>query len=97
MKGIGINALAIEFSYLVQALFYSIVGTSLGLVTVYSILMPFIAKHPIDFPFSDGILVAPFESTMLRVLVLFICTLMASYIPSRMIIKKNTLNSILGR
>ena len=56
-----------------------------------------LAAHPIDFPFSDGILVAPANQTFFRVGLLVISTLIAGYIPAWMIIRKNTLDSILGR
>ena len=55
------------------------------------------AAHPIDFPFSDGILVAPLDQTFFRVGLLVASTLIAGYIPAWMIIRKNTLDSILGR
>jgi len=97
MKGIGICGEAIQVSYIIQALFYIISGTTLGMLVLYGFLKPYIDKNPIDFPFSDGILVAPIEDVVFRIVILIIITIIASYIPSKMIIKKNTLNSILGR
>ena len=97
LKGIGIDGKAIEISYMFQSLFYAIIGSAIGLVVLYGFLVPFIAAHPIDFPFSDGILVAPFGETMVRVALLVLATIIAGYIPARMIVKKNTLDSILGR
>jgi len=64
---------------------------------LYVFLQPAIAAHPIDFPFSDGILVAPIGGTMLRIGLLMLTTLVAGFIPARMVVRKNTLNSILGR
>ena len=97
MKGIGINGGAIEMSYIMQSIAYATVGTIIGLVLLYGVLVPFFLKNPISFPFSDGILVAPIGQTALRVLLLFLTTLVAGYIPARIIIRKNTLDSILGR
>ena len=97
MKGIGVSSLAIEVSYIIQSFTYAAVGTLIGLVLLYGFLQPYIAAHPINFPFSDGILVAGLGGTSLRVLLLFITTLIAGFIPARMIIKRNTLDSILGR
>ena len=97
MKGIGINGTAIELSYVFQSIFYALFGSMIGLATVYGFLVPFIARHPIDFPFSDGILVAPVGATLIRVGLLVFSTIVAGYIPARMIIRKNTLDSILGR
>lgn len=97
LKGIGISGRAIEISYIFQSIFYAVVGSSIGLVIVYVFLVPLFLAHPIDFPFSDGILVAPLDSTLYRVGLLVFATLIAGYIPARMIIRKNTLDSILGR
>ena len=97
LKGIGIHGRAIEVSYVFQSVFYALVGSLLGLVLVYAFLVPFFYAHPIDFPFSDGILVAPLGTTLLRVGLLVVTTVVAGFIPAMMIIRKNTLDSILGR
>lgn len=97
LKGIGISGEAIEISYVFQSLFYAVIGSALGLLVLYGILVPTLAAHPIDFPFSDGILVAPIDGTAVRVLLLVFTTVIAGYLPSRMIVRRNTLDSILGR
>jgi len=97
LKGIGIDGKAIEMSYVFQSVFYALFGSAIGLFLVYGFLVPAFAAHPIDFPFSDGILVAPPDQTFFRVGLLVIATLVAGYIPAWMIIRKNTLDSILGR
>lgn len=97
LKGIGISGVAIEVSYIFQSFFYAITGSVIGFVVLYGLLQPFIAAHPINFPFSDGILVAPLGETMIRVALLVFTTIIAGYIPARMIVRRNTLDSILGR
>lgn len=97
LKGIGINGQAIELSYVMQSIFYAVIGSIVGLVIVYAVLVPALAANPIDFPFSDGILVAPLGETLSRIGLLIAATIIAGYIPARMIVRKNTLNSILGR
>lgn len=97
MKGIGISEKAIEFSYVLQSLFYASLGGLIGVFIVYVLLVPLFLAHPLDFPFSDGILVAPVASTLIKFALLLIVTLFAGYIPARSIVKKNTLDSILGR
>ena len=97
MKGIGISERAIEVSYIFQSIFYASLGGALGIFVVYVVLVPFFDAHPLDFPFSDGILVAPIDGTMFRFALLLIVTLIAGYIPARRIVKHNTLDSILGR
>ena len=97
LKGIGISARAIEISYVFQSLFYAVIGATIGFVALYGFLVPYLAAHPINFPFSDGILYAPLPDTFLRILLLVVTTLIAGYIPAQMIVRKNTLDSILGR
>lgn len=97
MKGIGIHSTAIEVSYVVQSLIYAGVGMALGAAIVFGFLKPAIAANPIDFPFSDGILVATASGTLLRAGVLFLSTIVAGYIPARLVVKGNTLDAILGR
>ena len=97
LKGIGITPRAILISYMMQALLYAIIGSILGSVAVFGFLKPFIDVHPINFPFSDGILVATVSGTAMRAGVLILATVIAGYIPARMVIKQNTLDAILGR
>ena len=97
LKGIGINGKAIEVSYIFQSTFYALCGSAIGFAVLYIMLVPFFLSHPIDFPFSDGILVAPLDQTLLRAALLILSTVIAGYIPARMIVRKNTLDSILGR
>jgi putative ABC transport system permease protein len=97
LKGIGVTSGSIEFAYVLQSFVYAIIGSTLGLVIIYTLLVPFFDKHPLNFPFSDGILSAPLSGTIVRLVLLLLVTLLAGYIPARMIVKKNTLDSILGR
>lgn len=97
MKGIGISEHSIEISYMFQSIFYASIGGLLGLIVVYLVLVPFFDVHPLNFPFSDGILVAPVGSTAFKFFLLLFVTLIAGYIPARKIVKQNTLDSILGR
>ncbi|MEI6580682.1 MAG: FtsX-like permease family protein [bacterium] len=97
LKGIGISEQAIEISYIFQSFFYALCGSVVGIIVLYGFLQPFVAANPIDFPFSDGILVAPINGTMFRVGLLMVTTIIAGFIPARLVVRKNTLDSILGR
>lgn len=97
LKGIGIDATAIEFAYILQSLFYATVGVLAGLALLYGVLVPYVDANPIKFPFSDGILVAELGATLFRAGLLMIATLIAGYIPARIVVKQNTLDAILGR
>ena len=97
LKGIGIERKAIEIAYVLQAAFYALTGSLLGAALTYFVLVPYFAENPINFPFSDGILVAPVMSTFIKFVILFVITLVAGFLPAWMIARQNTLNSILGR
>lgn len=97
LKGIGIRKSVIEISYMIQSIVYAGVGILLGMAIVFLLLKPYIAAHPINFPFSDGILVATPLGTAIRGIVLLVATMIAGYIPARIVVKQNTLDAILGR
>jgi putative ABC transport system permease protein len=97
LKGIGINQRAILFSYMYQAFIYAILGICFGMALVFFFIKPYFNAHPINFPFSDGILVATLSGSLIRAFVLLLTTVVAGYIPARIVIKQNTLSAILGR
>ena len=97
MKGIGIAPRAIQFSYIFQALFYGLAGSVIGLILTFGFLEPYFKAHPINFPFSDGILFVTPAGAGLRVGILLLVTLIAGYLPAKIIVRRNTLDAILGR
>ena len=97
LKGIGIESSIIKYSYVLQSIFYAFVGSLIGIFLLYAFLVPYFNKNPIDFPFSDGIVDITYEGVLLRILILFISSIVAGFIPSHLIVKKNTIDSILGR
>jgi ABC-type lipoprotein release transport system permease subunit len=97
LKGVGIDSFAIEVAYIIQSLFYALAGTLIGVLVLYFVLVPFIDAHPINFPFSDGILVATASGTLWRAFALLVATVIAGYIPAKIVSRQNTLDAILGR
>jgi ABC-type lipoprotein release transport system permease subunit len=97
LKGIGITERAIEIAYVLQAAFYALIGSLIGALLTYGVLIPYFDANPIQFPFSDGVLVADPLSTFYKFLTLFVITLIAGFLPAWLITRQNTLNSILGR
>jgi hypothetical protein len=71
--------------------------SAIGLALTFGFLKPYFDANPINFPFSDGILAATPEGAFTRVAILLIVTIIAGYIPATIIVRKNTLDSILGR
>jgi acetoin utilization transport system permease protein len=97
LKGIGVETHVIEIAYVLQAAFYALVGSLIGAILIYGVLIPYFDANPIRFPFSDGVLVADPVSTFYKFIVLFVITLIAGYLPAKLITRQNTLNAILGR
>lgn len=97
LKGIGVDERAIEISYMIQSLFYATSGMIIGSILIFGLLKPYVAANPINFPFSDGILVATASGTALRAAILAVATIIAGFIPAKIVVKQNTLDAILGR
>ncbi len=97
LKGIGINRKAILYSYMYQAVIYALSGIIVGMVLIFFFIKPYFTANPINFPFSDGILVATLSGTLYRACILLVTTMIAGFIPARIVIKQNTLSAILGR
>lgn len=97
LKGIGITQQSIIISYIIQSIAYAAIGSIIGVILLYALMVPYVSANPIDFPFSDGILVAPLNGTLLRIGLLLTSTLIAGYVPAKLIIRQNTLDAILGR
>ncbi len=97
LKGIGINKRAILYSYMYQACIYASGGIIIGMLLIFLVIKPYFTVNPLDFPFSDGILVATLSGTLIRAGILLVATIIAGYIPAQIVIRQNTLSAILGR
>ena len=97
LKGIGINSGTIKCSYVIQSIFYALIGSTIGFLILFLLLVPYFSRNPIDFPFSDGILDVTYFGTFLRLIILLISSFAAGYFPAYLVTRKNTIDSILGR
>lgn len=97
MKGIGVSEAAIEISYIYQALLYVLVGSCVALILIFAILKPYIDAHPIDTPFATIVLVAEAKSVFIKFILVVMVSMVAGFLPARIIVRKNTLDAILGR
>ena len=97
LKGIGIDGSAIQRAYIMQSLFYATIGTAIGYLILFYMLIPYFNAHPLDFPISDGVLAASAVGTFIRACILLLVTAIAGYLPAWLIVRQNTLDSILGR
>lgn len=97
LKAIGVTSTAIEFSYILQAVFYAFFGSLIGMAFLYGFFVPFFAENPINFPFADGILFAPLSDSLSRFGILVVASILSGFIPARIVVKQKTLDAILGR
>ncbi len=97
MKANGISSFAIVMSYVLQGVFYSVIAVTIGMVTLFGFLIPYVDRNPIDFPFADGVLYVPLDYAIVRLIVLLVVTFFSGLIPAYLIARENTLNAILGR
>ncbi len=97
LKAQGISAPTLILSYVFQIIFYVIIGVILGAITLFALLQPHFASHPLSLPMADGHLLLTPEYVSIRVLLLFISSIISAFIPAWLIIRQNTLDAILGR
>ncbi len=97
LKAQGIEPSALILSYIFQALFYTIVGVVIALGILFFFLQSYFAKNPISLPMADGRLVLGTNYLSLRAGILIVSAIISGFIPSWLIVRQNTLDSILER
>lgn len=97
LKASGISGSSVIISYMIQGVFYTAVGVVIGMVVLYGFLVPFVDQNPINFPFADGILYVSTDYALVRIVILFVVSIVSGFVPAYLIVKENTLNAILGR
>jgi len=97
LKGIGISSQAIEISYILQALFYSISGITISTIFIMGLLKPYFDLHPLNFASINASLAIGYSDVFYNGLALVITSFISGFIPAWMVTKQNTLDAILGR
>ena len=97
LKAQGISPSALILSYVLQTLFYTVIGVILGVAVLFLFLDGYFEAHPLSLPMADGRLLLNISYLSVRVAILFVSTLVSAFIPAWLIIRQNTLNAILGR
>lgn len=96
LKAIGIKERIIELSYVIQSLFYSSLGIILGSLFLFFIVIPYLKTHPIEMPFGSAYLVLTVKGFMVSIIFMLFSSLVAGYIPARMVSKRDILKVIWG-
>lgn len=97
LKAQGISSSALILSYVLQTLFYTVIGVILGAAILFFFLKGYFEANPLSLPMADGRLLLDVSYLSVRVVILFVSTLISAFIPAWFIIRQNTLNAILGR
>ncbi|MCX9084779.1 MAG: hypothetical protein OIN87_08295 [Candidatus Methanoperedens sp.] len=96
LRAIGIEGSVIMHSYILQAMFYAISGTIIGLFIMFFILKPWFIIHPLKFPVGFvSLLIVP-EKVMVNTISLIAAALAAGLIPSWMAVRETILEAIWG-
>ncbi len=96
LRAIGIKESVIIHSYILQAMFYAISGTIIGLFIMFFILKPWFVTHPLKFPVGFvSLLIVP-EKVMVNTISLIAAALAAGLIPSWMAVRETILEAIWG-
>ncbi len=97
LQAIGVRPGGIEIGYVAQSSLFSSLGAVIGIALNFMLIEPYFVAHPIDFPFSNGILSVSITEAWVKALVLYIAIMCASIVPARMIMRQEIVDAILGR
>lgn len=97
LKGIGITQIAIEISYVYQALFYCLTGIFFGGIIIFWIIKPYLNTYPFTLPIGNMYFAAELADLVSRGSLLILATTISGFIPAWMVCRQNTLDAILGR
>jgi ABC-type lipoprotein release transport system permease subunit len=97
LKGIGISTLAIEISYVIQAVYYAVLGIVIMSIIITQFITPYFAIYPINLPLGKSSLAISLNDLLTRGIILTIASVISGFIPARMVARQNTLDAILGR
>lgn len=96
LKAIGIKQEIIIYSYVLQALFYSITGVVIGSLLTLFLLVPFFQSHPLELPIGEAGLALNSTALLYNALSLLMAGLVAGFIPSQRAANENILKAIWG-
>lgn len=96
LKAIGIKESIIELSYVIQSLFYAVLGVAVGLAIVFWAVVPFLAVKQIPMPFGSASLVYTSIGIFINITSLIVAGILAGFIPAKIVARENILKSIWG-
>lgn len=94
LKAIGMESKIIVISYVIQAFFYGLLGVILGRFLVEYAIVPYFFSHPLELPIGYISLNVENADLMRTEISMLVVSLVAGFIPSIQIVRKNILDSI---
>ena len=96
LKAIGMREQIIVNSYILQALFYAILGIGLGLISIYFLIVPYFIRNPLDFGMGDVSLAVTRNALTISGISLVVAAIIGGFIPSWRAARESILKAIWG-
>ncbi len=96
LKAIGMKEGTIVLSFVIQALFYALVGIILGISIILFILRPLFINNPLDFPVGWVSLKVTFDIIRISNISLILASLIGGFFPAFKGARESILKSIWG-
>ena len=96
LKAIGMKESTIILSFVMQAVFYAIIGILLGISIILFIIRPFFVDNPLDFPVGWVSLKITFDIIKISNISLMVAALIGGFIPAFRGTRENILDAIWG-
>lgn len=97
LRAVGIKESVIMGSFVLQAIFFAVCGSIIGLISFSFAVAPYFVTHPLHFPMGDVSLLISYHEIVINLASLITASLIAGFIPSWMSVRENILDSIWGR
>ncbi len=96
LKAIGMREGTIVLYFVIQALFYAIIGVILGVTLILFVIRPYFVSNPLDFPIGWVSLKVTFNIIRISNISLIVAALIGGFIPAYRGAKESILKSIWG-
>jgi putative ABC transport system permease protein len=96
LKAIGMKESTIILSFVMQAVFYAIIGILLGISIILFVIRPFFIDNPLDFPVGWVSLKITFDIIKISNISLMVAALIGGFIPAFRGTRESILDAIWG-
>jgi putative ABC transport system permease protein len=96
LKAIGMEARIIVNAYVLQSMFYAIIGISLGLAFIYGFVVPYFIANPMNLPTGDTSITANPDTLVTAAISLISVAILAGFFPAWMVSRGQILDAMRG-